>query len=207
MPSQTGPDTTVASRRPRSPRGQGDSLRTDIVAAAGRLLSRTGSVADLSLRSVAREAGVATTSLYRHFDRLGTLVLAVRLQYLDEFSSALATTAAGAASPRERLHAVARAYLDWGLANPGPYAVLFSNLDLPDELVPEMVAAGVTALEPIRAINAAVLPDAADADLVTLHFWTALHGMVTLRTVRYSFPWPDLDAELDDLVVRLVGPE
>jgi hypothetical protein len=39
----------------------------------------------------------------------------------------------------------------------------------------------------------------ADAGLV----WTALHGVVSLRSAGPQLPWPDLDAQVAALVTRL----
>jgi hypothetical protein len=41
--------------------------------------------------------------------------------------------------------------------------------------------------------------------MITMHCWTALHGIVTLRRVRRNMPWPDLHEQIDDLVNRLLS--
>ena len=52
--------------RTRNKRGEGAQLRTDIVRAAARLLDE-GTEQNVTLRSVAREAGVSAPSIYSHF--------------------------------------------------------------------------------------------------------------------------------------------
>jgi AcrR family transcriptional regulator len=61
--------------RKRNPRGQGERLRDDIIEAASRLLADPAAP-PLTLRAVAREVGVAATSVYLHFDSIDTLTLA-----------------------------------------------------------------------------------------------------------------------------------
>ena len=51
--------------------------REDIIAAALKLLGPTRSVSTLSLREVAREAGIAPNSFYRHFRDLDELAVAL----------------------------------------------------------------------------------------------------------------------------------
>ena len=76
-----------SARRPaarqRNPRGQGERLRDDIIEAASRLLADPASP-PLTLRAVAREAGVAATSVYLHFDDIASLVLAVSARRFGE---------------------------------------------------------------------------------------------------------------------------
>lgn len=49
-----------------NPRGQGPRLRQDILDAATALLGREPAVA-VTLRAIARQAGVAAPSIYAHF--------------------------------------------------------------------------------------------------------------------------------------------
>ena len=57
----------MTKARQRNPRGQGERLRDDIIEAASRLLADPAAP-PLTLRAVAREVGVAATSVYLHFD-------------------------------------------------------------------------------------------------------------------------------------------
>src|SRR5712691_6873497 len=70
------PAKQMTRARQRNPRGQGERLRDDIIEAASRLLADPAAP-PLTLRAVAREVGVAATSVYLHFDDIESLVLAV----------------------------------------------------------------------------------------------------------------------------------
>src|SRR4051794_9364404 len=64
----------VAGSRSRAPRISGPQARTQIVAAANGLL-RGCRYRDLTVDDVMREAGLARTVFYRHFDSLAALML------------------------------------------------------------------------------------------------------------------------------------
>jgi hypothetical protein len=70
---------------------------------------------------------------------------------------------------------------------------------------PPTRTAGLDVFGTVQDEIADVIGSGGDADLLALHYWTALHGIVTLRTVRRGFPWPDVTNQVDDLVDRLVG--
>jgi AcrR family transcriptional regulator len=107
--------------RKRNPRGQGERLRDDIIEAASRLLADPAAP-PLTLRAVAREVGVAATSVYLHFDSIDTLTLATVNHLFAELirrQDALTET-----DPCERVLAGALVYCEFGLAAPGQPAHL-----------------------------------------------------------------------------------
>ena len=119
--------------RRRNPRGQGDRLRADIIEAASRLLADPAAP-PLTLRGVARAAGVAATSVYLHFADTDELVLAVADQHFSAMLAAEQAARDAAATPRDAVRAMALAYCDFGLANPGLYLVMFAS-PLPSPVV------------------------------------------------------------------------
>ncbi|ELS51130.1 TetR/AcrR family transcriptional regulator [Streptomyces viridochromogenes] len=62
-----GSDNSQTRPRVRNRWGQGDRLRDEVLAAAGRLLGELGGVEGLTLRGVAGAVGVAPSSIYAHF--------------------------------------------------------------------------------------------------------------------------------------------
>ena len=188
------------SKRSRNRRGEGGRLRGELVAAASTLLETISGEEALSLRAVARQAGVAPQSVYLHFaDRraLMTAVYAVRFGELSaELSSA--ASAAEAGGPIARLAAICHAYCDYGLRHPGRYRVLFGTAGAPGWEPQGMPGMATWAL--FRAAVRACLNPAADdasADQTAICIWAALHGLLTLRRDRPSFPWPGLDTLID----------
>src|SRR5581483_4642145 len=97
------------SGRRRNPRGQGERLRDDIIEAASRLMADPASP-PLTLRAVAREVGVAATSVYLHFDDIASLVLAVSARRFGELVQLQDEAAGSGKTARERVHAGCLAY-------------------------------------------------------------------------------------------------
>jgi AcrR family transcriptional regulator len=194
-----------SSRRSPARRGEGERLRGEIVDAALRLLAETGNTATLSLRAVAREVGVAATSIYLHFPDIDALLLEVKTQLSERLArtECMAADAAGP-DPFDRLLAMAHGYVRFGIEEPGLYHVIFSSPTLSPKYLQMGSYIGREAFERVRQEVAALVGEQT-SHLVTTHFWTALHGLVVLRTTRTRFPWPELDTEVEDLTRRLVG--
>lgn len=192
------------ARRPAAKRGQGERLREEIVEVTARILDETGDTNALSLRKVAREVGVTPTSIYLHFDSLKALTTTVKTQAFDRLSGVLTTAIAGAeGDAHDRVRAFVQAYVDYAFAHPGLYQVWFtSELSVPLEASGEHYV-GQTAFDVVRDRMADIV-GGAEAEMLTVQVWCALHGIILLRTNRPRFPWPDLDRQLDDLVDRLL---
>lgn len=169
------------------------------------MLAESGEVTELSLRAVAREVGVAATSIYLHFRTMDELILAVKVGYFDEFGAALDAAADAAGDvPMARALARAHRYVRYGMENRGRYRVMFASEMLPAHVLEGAPHIGLQAFEAVRDEIATVVAPDRDVDMIAVHTWTALHGIVTLRTVRGNFPWPDLDREVDNLIELLL---
>ncbi|KZM71375.1 TetR/AcrR family transcriptional regulator [Nocardia terpenica] len=186
--------------RARNPRGEGARLRDEIVAAAVALLDETGEDSAITLRSVARRAGIAAPSIYRHFPDQPAIMLAVVQNAFTELDDQLcAALRAADEAPRSRLLALCHGYLDFARARPARYRTMFGGVWLPElnetsVTKSDMAALGqttmrlfVTALEDCVAAGDADSTDPA-ADAVAL--WLGLHGLAHQRAVAPSFPWP-----------------
>ncbi|MFC9997084.1 TetR/AcrR family transcriptional regulator [Nocardia sp. NPDC127526] len=184
--------------RSRNRRGEGGLLRNELVEAAGRLLEELAGVEALSLRAVAREAGIAPQSLYLHFaDRreLLTAVYAVRFAELHEVLTAAVEAEDGAA---ERLSALCRAYVDYGLGHPGHYRVLFGTAGMPGWEPSVERMPGLTTFQLLADSVAAC--GSKDPGATAACVWAAMHGLIMLRQDRPSFPWPPLETLVRTMV-------
>lgn len=200
-------DVLVTTTRRRNPRGQGDRLRDELVEAASRLLETSFGEDSLSLRAIARETGVATTSVYRHFPDRAAVMLAVLQRRFEEFGAVLADAETGSSTPRDALRARCEAYLDYAAAHPGPYRVMFSAV--PASAPPDQTGLLGPALidelrERIGRCRGADADPAADRRRAFL-LWSALHGLATLATNRPAADWPARAALLDELLDRILG--
>jgi AcrR family transcriptional regulator len=220
MATESGPDDgtrppAAGPRRRPARRGQGSALRDEIVAAATREIARTGDAGAVTLRGVARAVGVAATSIYLHFGSIEELVDEVKLARFEQFNQLLDQAADAAGDdPPARILARARAYVAFWQAHPGEYAVMFAARMHPGALTyPRAFRLG-DALDAVAADVARAWgeqideahPPSTPARLCGFHLWAALHGMLSLRLVRPHLPWPDLDAQVADLVERLLRP-
>src|SRR5579859_429691 len=94
-----GSNGSAGVRRRRNRRGQGERLRDEVIAAAGALLAESGDAGRLSLRGVAKQVGIAPTSVYLHFPDVEHLVAAVVAQACAELGDALAAAGRDEADP------------------------------------------------------------------------------------------------------------
>jgi AcrR family transcriptional regulator len=102
-------------------------ITTAIIAEAQRQLAEVGPTA-LSLRSVARELGLASSALYRYFASRDELLTALIVEAYDALGEAAEAAAARAtASPAARWCAVATAIREWGVEHPHQYALLYGS--------------------------------------------------------------------------------
>ena len=67
----------MTARRSRSKRGEGESLRGEILDAAEAILNETGSADKVSTRAVAQRVGCSSPSIYLHFPDRAQLIFAV----------------------------------------------------------------------------------------------------------------------------------
>ena len=199
------PAKQMTRPRQRNPRGQGERLRDDIIEAASRLLADP-SAPPLTLRAVAREVGVAATSVYLHFDDIESLIVAVVDRLFTELvrrQDEITET-----DPCQLVLAGALTYCEFGLASPGHYQLMFARpLSLP-EYTPEHFPGWKAFQQLIDRVAACigVDPQEQEAFFTAQLIWQQLHGIVSLRISRSKFPWPPLEPTVRTAVDRLLGP-
>jgi AcrR family transcriptional regulator len=194
-----------ADGRHRARRGEGDRLRGEILAAAEALLIETGDESAVSIRAIADRVGVTPPSIYRHFADKEALLRAVCREVFVRLDDTLEKAAAGAANPFDELLRKGQAYIQFGLAHPENYRILFM-LKQTHKASPDGVAdadlpgsnAFVHLQETVQRVLELGGPDAPkpDAYTMTCSVWTAVHGITSLRIEMPDFPWPSIDEQL-----------
>ena len=117
------------SHRVRNPWGQGERLRLEILEAAARLLSELGGEQGLTIRGVARAAGIAPASIYQHFADKAELVRGL-VEYDYELLGARmreAEESVPAPDVVARVRVQMAAYCQFAIDNPGHYRLIFNN--------------------------------------------------------------------------------
>jgi AcrR family transcriptional regulator len=213
------PQEAPAANRPRSARGEGDTLREDLLGAALGLLGASGDPEDVSIRAVAKAAGVSPTAAYRHFANRDDLVEAACMHCFDVFTALVLEATAGADDPFERLRLAGEAYIRFADEDQGLYRTLFSNpMEFDDDFTDESSAGRtsfVVLIDLVRACIDAGAPAVGpggvgppDATYLAFQVWSWIHGIVDLRITHAQLPWPDPQLMLADLqrTLGLAGP-
>jgi len=100
-------------------------LRRALLNAALQLVTERG-IHDLTLREVARQAGVSHNAPYNHFADKAELVVALTVEGFQALELALRSTyEQTAGTPLERTLAISGAYLRFALANPAAFSLMF----------------------------------------------------------------------------------
>lgn len=196
----------VRAPRRRNPPGQGSRLRDEIVDAAALLLAHGTAPAALSLRAVAKQAGITAPAIYPHFAGMGELLSAVVSLRFSEFTAAL-TDAVDALpvdhTPHDELAARALAYCRFGLTRRGDYELLFGRGEAHGGVAYEN-SAGERAFNDLVASVAQAVHTDADPFAIAALLWPALHGLVYARLELAGFPWPPLTTQVGQLIDALV---
>jgi AcrR family transcriptional regulator len=193
--------------RQRNPRGQGERLRDDIIEAASALMADPAAP-PLTLRGVARAAGVAATSVYLHFPDIESLTLAVAERRFGELGRLTDEAQESSGDPCQRVRAGCLAYCEFGLEHPGQYLVMFTNpLPMPDHMTPEEFPGRKTFQRLIDAVAGCIGKEPGDPEAfgTAQLIWQQVHGIVSLRISRPGFPWPPLAETVTEAVDRLLA--
>ncbi|MBU3729312.1 MAG: TetR/AcrR family transcriptional regulator, partial [Phycisphaerales bacterium] len=159
-------------RKPPTRYHHGD-LRHALVEGALRLL-QTRTSAELSLRSVARLAGVSPNAPYRHFESKDALLASVAEE---GFRRLTAITAAAQGPPRKRLGLMATAYVRFATDNPRLYGLMFGPALNGWDRYEGLVAAGDASFQVVvEAVAHATGADMDRAARDAILAWSAVHG-------------------------------
>jgi AcrR family transcriptional regulator len=168
-------------------------LRAACLNAAMDLLAE-GDETTLSLRAVARRAGVSPNAPYRHYPDKDALLAAMAAHGYQDLREALLE--ADAAAPREdKFVAMAQAYVRFGVGNPALFHLMFGHPCSRNH--PETTAAAALTTAVLAERVAAVIP-AAQHGAFMIGAWALVHGLASL-VLDGKLPSGDQEA-LDGLV-------
>jgi AcrR family transcriptional regulator len=174
---------------PKATYHHGD-LHTALVRAALELLEESGE-AELSLRAVARRAGVSPAAPYRHYADREALVSAVAAVGYRELAERLAAAHPAPSTP-DQLASVAIAYVQFALERPALFRIMFGEpCDRDND---ERVAATAAVSLYVRSIVERTFPQA-DAEALATAVWALVHGLAFLY----------LDGKLDSATPSVVA--
>ena len=168
----------------------GDLHRT-LVDAAAKIVAKAGAGA-VTLREVARLAGVSHNAPYRHFDSLSALLAAVATEGFEQFGARLREAADAEPDAKKRRNAIGRAYLRFALDNPRLYLLMF-GAELDKAQHPELRAAADEAFSVLTGTLARA-GRAGHADAINA--WAFVHGLAHLVLDKQIKPNDPAIAEL-----------
>ncbi|WP_327260940.1 TetR/AcrR family transcriptional regulator [Streptomyces sp. NBC_01232] len=172
-----------------------------IVATARELAEQQGWDA-VTTRRLAERIEYSQPVLYSHFRGKREIIGAVALEGATELAAAVRAAASRANGPRERVAALAHAYLDFAERHPAVYDAIFQldgGLAYAQEDTPEQLKDAFSAL--LESLGD-VAGDGVHPGLFTEVFWAALHGVATLTRAR-RLPPEDTGRRVELLVERL----
>src|SRR3981081_4074052 len=148
------------------------NLRSALVRAALELLEESGESA-LSLRAVARRAGVSPAAPYRHYADREALVSAIAAVGYRELAERLAAAHPSPSTP-EQLASVATAHVQFALERPALFRIMFGEpCDRDND---ERVAATAAVSQYVRVIVERTFPQA-DPEALATAIWALVHGL------------------------------
>lgn len=171
------------------------NLRSELLDIAEQLIAEGGAAA-LSLRMVARRAGVSHSAAGHHFGDKTGLLTALAAEGLRDLAARL--EAARASGFLE----VGVAYVRFATDRPGAFAVMF-DLDLvhPDD--PALIEARAEAGRALHGDVGSILPEGADVLTGAVAAWALAHGLAGLirgRMIPAGLP------DDPEALTRLVAP-
>jgi AcrR family transcriptional regulator len=180
-----------------APYHHGD-LHDALLAAAERVLEREG-LSGLTLRAVAREAGVSHAAPTHHFGDLTGVVSELAAIGFRQFNAAMRVADSDGGTLAERAMSRAKAYVAYAQAHPGMYGLMFraERLDMTRPSLSEAAKAsfaglaGAIGAQRQETISTETL--SLDQAAAIARAWSLVHGFTMLL----------LDGRLSDILRRL----
>jgi AcrR family transcriptional regulator len=160
------------------------NLRNALLQAGERLLRQDG-VAELSLRKVAREAGVSHTAPYRHFQNKRALLSALAQDGFDRLANAMQKAEKKYPDdPRRQLQEAGVAYVILAVRHPETTHLMFGGVLNACEDDPELMEAGQKAFQGLLKIVSNGQREGIYRNRETMELalaaWSLVHGLAML---------------------------
>ncbi len=145
----------------------------------------------LSLRALAREAGVSPTAPYRHFPTKRCLLAALATQGFEQLGERMREVVESDLNVEDRFVALGVTYIEFALENPVAYQLMFGSI-IGDFSEYDMLhsAAGATYAEVLRMLQMVIDEKELDVGVKELGgvVWAGVHGMASLLLTKMDKP-------------------
>lgn len=183
-------------------------LRQRILDTARDLLEGEG-LAGLSLREVARRAGVTHQAPYHHFGDRETILAELVADGFDELALRLESALEGATTARQALQGSFEAYVGFAIDRPGVFRIMFRPELCDPQRFPRAQAAGDRAYAALQAMVRRLHGTDDAAQTLASVYWGQVHGLACLLVdgpLAQRLPTPALRlAHLRQVSDRLLG--
>ena len=160
------------------------NLKNALIQAGIEILAEEG-VTGLSLRRVAKRAGVSHTAPYSHFADKQALVAAISTEgYRKLFEQLTLAELEFGSDPLKKLVEVAWCYVQFAVNDPAHFKITFSGVIEKEKDYPAFVDISQQSfafiVEMVTECQSASILRAGPSDLIAVHLWGAIHGFATL---------------------------
>jgi AcrR family transcriptional regulator len=184
------------------------NLREEMVRRGLELVELRGA-ADLSLREVARLAGVSQTAPTHHFGDKDGLLAAIASEGFRKLMADRLTALKDGMTKEQRLRVVMRAYVGFALKRPELFHLMFGPRIADKTKHPELMEASAGSFQFLNNSIAEFLADQGDSArpprFSGIAVWSGMHGLATLLSDRESGLCQVPDSMIDDVCETVTG--
>ena len=199
----------VRERKEREKR----ALRERILDAAAELFAEHG-YEDVSMRGIAERIEYSPTTLYLYFEDKDELLRTIAERSLFRLLATVETIRWETGDPLAALRRCGRAYVEYGLAHPNEYKLVFVTTPPRKRGAQGGLEEGSAGEKVYRFLCSLVAECIArsrfrhaDVETTSQVLWAAVHGITSLSIAHDEFPWADRDRVIDQLIDSVVeGP-
>jgi AcrR family transcriptional regulator len=169
----------------------GEDLRAALVRATLRLLERTADPAAVTVTAIVAEVGCTPPTLYHYWPKRELLLREASAEGFAAFRRSQQTAASSGPEPLDRIRLRGEAYLEFALARPSLFRVLFLDRQVPGPPRADAENPGQGLANLIEDVSAAMAsgqfaPD--DPMIVAAGLWAAVHGLAALWVISPELP-------------------
>jgi AcrR family transcriptional regulator len=159
-------------------------LKNALIRAGIGILAKEG-LAGLSLRKVAKKAGVSHTAPYAHYADKQALIAAISTEgFRRLYDQMTSTVALHQGHPQDMLLEAGWAYVRFAQSDPAYFKIMFSGMIEQEKDYPEFRAMTLKNFELlanlVKTCQEAGLLAAGPADMVAVRLWSLVHGFIML---------------------------